>query len=298
MKRRLMVEWPLHLMLAPGLAVILLFSYGPMLGLVIAFQDFVPMLGFFKSAWVGWSNFTYIFSLPDTLQVIYNTLAIAGMKIVAGLAMPVLAALLLNEVRSRWFTRSVQTLIYLPHFLSWIIVGGILIDLLSPSQGLLNELLGWFGIQPIFFLGDNSWFRVVLVASNEWKEFGFATIVYLAALTSIDPAQYEAAVVDGAGRWKQTWHITLPGMRPIIILMMTLSLGNVLNAGFDQVFVLYSPQVYETGDIIDTMVYRMGLEQMQYSVATAVGLFKSVVSLILISISYWLAYRLANYRIF
>ncbi|MDF2661040.1 MAG: protein lplB [Paenibacillus sp.] len=298
MLRRLKSEWPFHLMLVPGLAIILVYSYGPMAGIAMAFQNFVPVFGIWKSEWVGFDNFAYVFSLPDTMKVVWNTIAIAMMKIVAGLIAPIVTALLLNEVRQKWFKRSVQTLVYMPHFLSWIIVGGILINILSPTQGIVNEVLSWFGVEPVYFLGDNRWFRFVLVVSNEWKEFGFATIVYLAALTSIDPSLYEAAVVDGAARWRQTWHITLPGMLPVIVLMATLSLGSVLNAGFDQVFVLYSPQVYETGDIIDTMVYRMGLQQMQYSVATAVGLFKSVVSLLLISVSYWLAYRFANYRIF
>lgn len=298
MIRRLKTEWPYHLMLVPGLLIILVYSYGPMIGIVMAFQNFVPVFGLWKSDWVGFDNFTYVFSLPDTLKVVWNTIAIALMKIAAGLIAPIVTALLLNEVRQKWFKRSVQTLVYMPHFLSWIIVGGILINILSPTQGIVNDVLSLFGVEPVYFLGDNRWFRFVLVISNEWKEFGFATIVYLAALTSIDPSLYEAAVVDGAARWRQTWHITLPGMRPVIVLMATLSLGSVLNAGFDQVFVLYSPQVYETGDIIDTMVYRMGLQQMQYSVATAVGLFKSVVSLLLISVSYWLAYRFANYRIF
>jgi len=186
----------------------------------------------------------------------------------------------------------------LPHFLSWIILGGILIDILSPSSGIVNQFLGLFGIESIYFLGDNSWFRPVLVLSDVWKEFGFNTIVYLAALTGINPALYEAAIVDGAGRWKQTLNVTLPGMMPIIVLTMTLALGNVLNAGFDQVFNLYSPQVYESGDIIDTFVYRIGLVDAQYGVATAVGLFKSVVSFTFITASYYLAYRFANYRIF
>jgi len=173
-----------------------------------------------------------------------------------------------------------------------------MIDILSPSNGIVNQMLTALGGQPIFFLGDNTWFPFTLVFSHEWKEFGFSTIIYLAALTSISPALYEAAVVDGAGRWRQTWHITLPGMRPVIILLLTLSLGQVLNAGFEQIFVLYSPQVYESGDIIDTMVYRMGMLSAQYSPATAVGLMMSIVSLFLISGAYYFAYRVANYRIF
>lgn len=298
MYKNFKAERPLHLLILPAFLILVIYQYGPMVGILMAFRDYVPALGLWKSDWVGWDNFTYVFSLPDTAKVFRNTLVIALMKIVLGLIVPIVTALLLNEVRIKAFKRGVQTLIYLPHFLSWVIAGGILIDVLSPSEGIVNVILSSIGIDPIYFLGDDRWFRYVLVLSNEWKEFGFSTIIYLAALTGINPSLYEASVMDGAGRWRQTWHITLPGIRPMIVLLMTLSLGNVLNAGFEQVFVLYSPQVYETGDIIDTMVYRMGLLEAQYSVATTVGLFKSVISLMLISMSYWLAYRLANYRIF
>jgi putative aldouronate transport system permease protein len=192
----------------------------------------------------------------------------------------------------------VQTTIYLPYFLSWVVLGGILIDILSPSGGIVNAALKSVGIQPIFFLGDNDWFPGTLVASDIWKNFGYGTIVYLAAITGIDPGLYEAATIDGANRWHKVWHITLPGMRMVIVLLSVLSLGQLLNAGFDQVFNLYSPQVYESGDILDTFVYRIGLLDAQYGVATAVGFFKSLVSLILISGSYFVAYRFAKYRIF
>ncbi|MEF3307020.1 ABC transporter permease [Paenibacillus sp. GYB003] len=291
-------ELPLHLMILPAAVIVFIYHYIPMFGLVMAFQKYIPVKGIFGSEWVGLRNFAYVFSLPSTLEVFWNTIFIAVMKIVAGLVVPIVTALLLNELRKVAFKRTVQTLIYLPHFLSWTILAGILIDILSPGQGIVNKVLGAVGIGPIFFLGDNAWFPYTIVISNEWKEFGFSTIVYLAALAGVDPALYESAVIDGAGRWRQTWHITLPGIRPVIILLMTLSLGQVLNAGFEQIFNLYSPYVYESGDIIDTMVYRMGLENAQYSIATAVGLLKSVVSLVLISVSYLLAYRLANYRIF
>ena len=194
--------------------------------------------------------------------------------------------------------RTVQTLIYLPHFLSWVILAGVFIDLLSPTEGIVNRFLGVFGLEPIYFLGDESWFPYTMVLTDVWKEFGFGTIIYLAALTGIDPTLYEAAVVDGAGRFRQTLHITLPGILPTIVLMTVLALGNVLNAGFDQIYNLLSPQVYSTGDIIDTMVYRLGLQQVQYSTATAVGLFKSVISFALISVSYLLAYKFADYQIF
>nr|WP_240633476.1 ABC transporter permease subunit [Paenibacillus montanisoli] len=291
-------EWYLHLMLLPAIIIVLIYSYGPMVGLVIAFEKYVPAKGMIHSKWIGLDNFKYVISLPDTYRVLYNTVYISFMKMVAGLIAPIIVALLLNEIRAMVFKRLYQTFIYLPHFLSWIILGGIMLDILSPSSGLANQLLQSLGFEPIFFLGDNRWFPYVLVGSDVWKEFGFSTIVYLAALTGINPSLYEAAEIDGANRWQQTRHVTLPGMVPIMILLATLSLGQILNAGFDQVFNLYNAQVYESGDIIDTLVYRLGLQQAQYGVATAVGLFKSVVSFVFISLSYIFAYRFANYRIF
>lgn len=298
MNKKMIRQLPLHLMLLPGIVLVLIFSYTPMVGIIISFQNFIPTRGLFGSEWIGLDNFRYAFELPDFRIVVRNTIFISSMKIVAGTIAAIVTALLLNEVGKMWFKRGIQTLVYLPHFLSWVILGGILIDILSPSSGIIGQLLLLFGIEPVFFLGSNKWFPFVIVISDVWKEFGFSTIVYLAAITSINPTLYEAARIDGANRWRQTWHVTLPGMRPIIVLLATLSLGNVLNAGFDQIFNLYSPAVYESGDIIDTMVYRMGLVDFQYGLATAIGLFKSVISFFLISISYWLAYRFANYRIF
>ncbi|QNK54881.1 sugar ABC transporter permease [Paenibacillus sp. PAMC21692] len=289
---------PLHLMIIPGVILIFLFAYIPMGGIAMAFQKFIPNRGLFGSEWVGFANFVYMINMPDIYDVVRNTLLIAMSKIVLGQIVAIMAALLLNEMRNRRVVRTVQTLIYMPHFLSWVILGGILVDVLSTNGGIVNQLLGVFGIEPIFFLGSNSWFPVTLIASDIWKEFGFSTIIYLAALTSINPSLYEAAYIDGANRWKQTLHITLPGIGPIVVLLALLSLGNVLNAGFEQVFMLYSPQVYRSGDIIDTMVYRIGFQDFQYGVSTAVNLFKSVISMVLIIISYRLVYKIANYRIF
>lgn len=289
---------PLHLMILPGLIIIIVFGYIPMAGLSIAFQNFSPIAGFKNMNWVGLDNFRYLFDLPGFGQVVWNTVFISVMKISSGLVIPVLVALLLNEVRKTGFKRTIQTVIYMPHFFSWVILAGIIVDVLSPSSGIVNMLLKSLGMEPIQFLASNDWFPYILVITDQWKEFGFGTIIYLAALTSIDKSLYEAAVMDGAGRWKQTWHITLPGIRPIVILMVTLSLGNVLNGGFDQVFNLYNPLVYESGDILDTMIYRIGLQDAQYSVSTALGLIKSVVSFIFIGLGYILAYRFANYRIF
>lgn len=292
-------ELPFHLMILPGLLLIVIFSYIPMAGITIAFQKFIPARGLFgEQKWVGWENFSYVLELPSFGQVLWNTLYISSFKLVLGLFVPIIFAILLNELKNEKIKRSIQTTIYLPYFLSWVVLGGILIDLLSPSGGIVNALLKSFSIEPIFFLGDNKWFPATLIVSDIWKSFGYGTIVYLAAITGIDPGLYEAATIDGANRWKKAWYITLPGMRMVIVLLSVLSLGQLLNAGFDQVFNLYSPQVYESGDILDTFVYRIGLLDAQYGVATAVGFFKSIVSLILISGSYFLAYRFAKYRIF
>lgn len=292
-------QGPLYLMVLPGVILVLIFSYGPMVGILMAFQQFIPAKGLFgDQTWVGLDNFRYVLELPNTMRVLWNTLYIATLKIIFGLIVPIIVAILINEVRHMTLKKSIQTTIYLPHFLSWVVLGGILIDILSPSQGIINMILGLVGIEPIFFLGSNTWFPVTLVGSEIWKEFGFGTIIYLAAITGINPELYEAAKMDGANRFKQTLHVTLPGLRMTIVLLGVLSLGNILNAGFDQVFNLYSTQVYESGDIIDTFVYRIGLLEAQYGVATAVGLFKSVVSCILVTVSYYLAYRFANYRIF
>ena len=287
-----------HIMVWIPLLFLLIFNYGPMFGIVIAFKNYKPGLGIFGSPWVGLQYFQRIFLMDDTMRALRNTLIIAMMKIVANLLFPVCFALLLNEVRIRSYKRIVQTITYLPYFLSWVVLSGILIDLLSPDGGMVNQFLGFLGIEPIYFLGDKNVFRKTLMVTDVWKNFGYNTIVYLAALTGVDPTLYEAAAVDGAGRWKQTLHITLPGIATFVALMTILGIGQILNAGFDQVFNLYNVSVYETGDIIDTLVYRLGIQQQQYSFSTAVGLFKSVVSLVLISLSNFLANRYAGYRVF
>jgi putative aldouronate transport system permease protein len=286
-------------MLLPAVILALLFHYLPMFGVVIAFQDYKPYLGISGSDWVGLKHFRLMFDRADSLQVIWNTLLIASMKIILMIIVPVVFALMLNEVRKMAFKRLVQTLVYLPHFLSWVILGAILVDLLSPQGGLVNRVLvDWFGISPVFFLGNGDWFRFTVVTSEVWKEFGFSTIIYLASLAGINPELYEAAEVDGATRWKQTMHITLPGLVPIMTVCATLSLSSILSAGFDQIYNLYNPLVYDKGDIIDTYVYRVGILGQKLSFATAIGLFKSVVSCILILSVYRVALKTANYRIF
>ena len=288
-----------HLMILPCLILLVLFAYVPLAGYYIAFQRYVPAKGLFGAQqWVGWKNFEYLFALPDFSDALRNTLVISSAKLALGLAVSVIFALLINEVWGSWIKRTIQTVVYFPHFLSWIILASVFIDILSPTYGLVNRLIAFFGGQPIFFLGDNTWFPIMLVTTDVWKEFGFGTIVYLAAITSINPALYEAATVDGASKWRQILHITLPGIMPIIVLMALLNLNTILSGNFDQVFNLYSPQVYRSGDILDTLVYRIGLVDYNFSLSTAAGLFKSTISLILISVSYYTAYKVADYRIF
>ncbi|TVY03096.1 ABC transporter permease [Cohnella terricola] len=286
-----------HMMLLPGLLLLVVFSIIPMAGIVMAFQDFKIGLGIWRSPWIGLQNFKYLFELSDSRVIFYNTIFIAVFKIIGNLFVPLTFAILLNELRGRIFKRFVQTVVYLPHFLSWVILSGIIVEM-TTTDGLVNQVVKAFGGEPIIFLASNQWFPFILISSDVWKEFGFGTIIYLAALTGINPALYEAAVIDGASRPQQIRYITLPLLVPTFILLATLSIGNVLNAGFDQVFNLYNPLVYESGDIIDTYVYRAGLINAQFGLATAVGLMKSVISFLLIIVSYTLASRFANYRIF
>jgi putative aldouronate transport system permease protein len=290
-------NWALHVMLLPAVIIIVIYNYIPIGGLLMAFQNYNPALGMLRSKWVGLENFAYIFTMREFARALRNTVVIAGLKIILGIIVPVIFALILNEVRVRFVQRLIQTMIYLPHFISWILLGGILKDLLSPSTGIINMAIQGLGFEPVYFLGDSAYFPAVVIISEVWKEFGYGTIIYLAALTNIDPTLYEVAYVDGANRWQQLIHITLPGITSIIVLMTTLSVSGILNAGFDQIFNLYAPVVYETGDILDTLLYRMGLEGMQYSVSTAVGMIKSVVALNLILISYRIAYKTTGYRV-
>lgn len=290
-------NWPLYVLILPSLVLAVIFCYIPMGGLVMAFQDYKPWLGISGSQFVGMDQFKQIFMFKESYQAIINTLIIAVAKIIFGLIVPIVMALLLNEVKHVGLKKGIQTLVYLPHFLSWVTVAGMLRDILG-LDGIVNAFLQKLGMEPIFFLGEAGMFRQIVVLSDLWKGFGFGMIVYLAAISNIDQNLYEAAEMDGANRWKQTLHITIPSIMPMIIVMATLSLGNVLNAGFDQIFNLYSPLTYSTGDIIDTYVYRQSLVNGQYSFGTAVGLFKSGVGLLLTAIAYKLAYKFAGYRIF
>ena len=286
-----------YLMILPGLVLLVAFTFVPLFFSVIAFQDFNPARGIARSAWVGLDNFLFLFRIRDAREVFANTLFIAIWKIILILLTAITFALLLNEVRFARAKRAVQTMVYLPHFLSWVILAGILRTLLA-RDGLLNDALGVLGLEPVPFLGRPNTFPWVIVFSDVWKEFGFEAIIYLAALAGIDPTLYEVAELDGANRFQKMFYVSLPGIAPTIVLVASLSISNVLNAGFDQIFNLYSPIVYSTGDVLDTYVYRVGLIQGQYSIGTTVGLLKTVISLALIGVSYWAASKFANYRIF
>jgi putative aldouronate transport system permease protein len=242
----------LYLMILPGVLFFLIFKYYPMYGAIIAFKDYRVLQGFAGSPWVGLKHFETIFSSPFFYNVLANTLIISISKLIVGIPIDVGVALLLNEVRVSWFKRSVQTITYLPHFLSWVVVFGVLLTTLSPSTGLLNKAIVALGGQPINFLADPAWFRGVLVVSDAWKDVGWGAIIYLAALAGISPSLYEAAAVDGATRFQRIRYITLPSLVPVIVLVTLLRIGNILSAGFEQVFVLYNPSVYSVADIIDT----------------------------------------------
>lgn len=286
-----------YIMLLPGYVWLLIFNIVPMFGIIMAFQNYNPGSGIFGSEWVGLENFRYMFILRDSRIIFFNTIFIAIMKILGNLIMPLIFALMLNEVRIFAIKRWVQTIVYLPHFLSWVILAGIMLDLFA-FNGPVNQLISALGREPILFFARADLFPYLIIGSDVWKSFGFNAIIYLAALTAINPALYESAALDGASRLQRLKYITLPGISATIVLLAALSLGQVMNAGFEQILNLYNPLVYTTGDIIDTWVYRTGLMNLQYSLATAVGLLKSVIGFILIVLSYFMASKFANYRIF
>jgi putative aldouronate transport system permease protein len=290
-------EGALHAMLLLPVIFTIVYRYIPMGGIIMAFENYRPRLGVLHSPWTGMENFQTLFSLPGFTDAIRNTIVIAVAKIAMGIFVPVIFSLMLNEVTQMHLKKTVQTIVYLPHFISWVLMAGIIIKMMS-QYGMVNQFIVSMGHEPIIFLADKTRFPYVVVITDVWKEFGYSSIVYLAAITGIDPSLYEAASIDGAGRWRQTLHVTLPCILPTIILMTALALGRVLDAGFDQIFNLYSPVVYKTGDILDTFIYRMAFQNSQFSLSTAAGLFKSAIGCLLIVISYRAAYKLSGYQIF
>ncbi|GMK38042.1 protein LplB [Paenibacillus sp. CCS19] len=283
-------KW-LYAMLLPGIIYFIVFKYVPMYGILMAFQDYKPHLGIWGSEWVGLKHFDRFFSEPQFLRLFRNTILLAVYNIVFFFPLPIVLALMLNEVRRERFKRFVQTLVYIPHFVSWVVVVGIFYMLLTTENGVLNELIYRITGDKIAFLLDPDWFRTMIVSQSIWKEVGWGTIIFLAALAGVDMQLYEASRIDGAGRWRQMWHITLPGIRSTIIILLILRLGNFLDSGFEHIFLMLAPTNRDVGDVFDTYVYVKGLTQMQYGYSAAVGLFKSIVGLALVLGANWLAKR-------
>lgn len=272
----------LYVMLIPGLVYLLIFKYVPLLGSVIAFKDYNIYKGIWASDWIGFKYFYEFFNYPQFSRLLWNTLIISFYQTIFAFPAPIILALLLNEIRNAAFKRSVQTILYLPHFLSWVIIGGLGYMLLSPQVGLINQWLSAFGSEPIHFLQEQQYFRSIIVGSGMWKEMGWNAIIFLAALAGISPSLYEAAKIDGAGRWKQFLHITLPGIMPAIMLLLLLKIGHTLDIGFEQIYIFLNPITYATGDVLDTYSYREGIVQGKYSMTTAIGLFKAAVGFMLL----------------
>ncbi len=279
-------------MLVPGVLCFVIFCYLPMGGLILAFKDYHMDVGVLRSPWNGLANFARLFRGADFLLALRNTVTISLLRLGFGFFAPIILALLLNEVRVSWYKRTVQTVTYLPFFFSWVVLGGIFLMLFS-IKGPVNQIVVWCGGDPVQFLTSDAWFITILIVTGIWQSVGYGAVIYLAALAGISPTLYEAAVVDGAGRWKQTLHITLPSLTPTIITLFILNLGRIMNAGFDQIFNMYNPLVYDASDIIDTYVLRR-LMTMDFSLATAAGLFKAVVGLVLVVTANSVAKRLSK----
>ena len=290
-------QWIYLLMCLPALAWLIMVQLVPMSGILIAFENYKPIRGIFRSEFIGLENFEYLFSMSEVWRVIRNTVVIAVSKMVLNLVVPIIFALMLNELTNLRFKKIVQTVTYLPHFVSWVILSTILTNIFGYND-LFSRAVELLGGTKQVWLSDPGFFRGLIIFSDVWKEFGYGAIIFMSALAGIDSTLYEAAAIDGANHWKRLYHVTLPGIAPTIVLVGVLSLGNVLNAGFDQIYNMYNPLVMQTADILDTWIYRIGLVKLDFSLSTAAGLVKSVISLILISVSYYSAYKLADYRIF
>jgi len=281
----------LYFMILPGLAWYFLYRYVPMYGIVIAFKDFNFSRGILGSEWVGLKHFRYLFNNPDFYAIVRNTLIINIYQLALGFPVPIILALLMNELKSIGLKRVIQTIIYFPHFLSWVVFGGIVIQLLSPGEGLVNEIIRFFGGKPVFFLARSAWFRPIVVISSILKESGWSAIIYMAALSGIDTEQYEAATMDGANRFQRLKYITIPGISSTVIVMLILRVGYLLDVGFEQIYILYNPAVYDVADVISTYIYRIGLQNAQFAMTTAIGLFQSAIGFLLIYATNYAARR-------
>jgi putative aldouronate transport system permease protein len=280
-------------MLVPILAYYIVFHYAPILGAVIAFKKFSPRLGIFGSPWAGFRYFQDFFNSMYFTRVLRNTVLISTYEIIFGFPMPIILALLINEVKNRAFKRTIQTISYLPYFISVVVVCGLIKDYFA-SDGVINNLMSGLGMQPVNFLNQSEWFRPILVGSNIWQHFGWNSIIYLSALTAIDPQTYEAALMDGANRWKQTLYITIPGILPVAVTLLILRIGNIMSVGFEKIILLYNPMTYETGEVISTFVYKKGLLEMNYSYSAAVGLINAAVNCMLLVLANRMSRRINN----
>jgi putative aldouronate transport system permease protein len=284
-------------MILPGFILVFLFNYMPMVGIQVAFRDYNIFTGIWTSPWIGFDNF-YFLTDSEFWRVFANTIMITTLKFVFGFPAPIILALLLNEVRNQTFKRWVQTLTYMPHFVSWIVVAYIVEALLSQSTGLVNEILALLGFEKYYFMGSEEWFRPIIVITSVWKEVGFNAIIFLAAIAGLNPQLYEAAVVDGANKWKQAVHVTIPGIMPTICIMLILSIPNLLNAGFDQIYPLQNPINLPVSEVVDTYVVKTGLNQGYYGPATAIGLMTSIVQLMLVIGANQLSKKYSETRLF
>ncbi len=272
----------LYLMVIPGVTFFIMFRIIPSLGSIIAWQKYSVFKGILASPWVGWQNFERMFSYADFGRIFYNTVAIGGMLILFGFPVPILLALLLNEVRSKSLKRGIQTIIYMPHFLSWVIVGQLVYSLLSPTSGIVNVIIQALGGESIFFMAHGALFKWIAVIAHIWKESGFVSIIYIAAISGIDQSLYEASEIDGAGRWTQMWRITLPLIMPTVVIMLLLQIGRFMEVGFDHIWNLLNPVVWSQGDILNTYIFRVGLQDGRYSLTTAIGIFKALIGFVLL----------------
>ncbi|WP_299926329.1 sugar ABC transporter permease [uncultured Pelagimonas sp.] len=275
-------EWQIYVLLAPTIIWFILFLYKPMYGLQIAFKDYSIFRGIAGSPWVGFEHFQTLFESDTFVRALKNTVIISALSMMFGFPMPIILALMFNEILNQTYKKTAQTLVYLPHFISTVIIAGIVVTAFSPSAGIVNTIIGWFGIEPIYFLTKPEWFRPIFIGSGIWQEAGFSSIVFLAAIAGVNPSLYESAVVDGASRWQMMWKITLPSIMPTIIIMLIIRIGNILEIGFELVILLYQPATYQTADVINTFIYRQGLQGGQYDVAAAAGLFNAVVAFVLV----------------
>lgn len=275
-------EWQIYLMLLPTVIWMIVFLYKPMYGLQIAFKDYSIFRGVAASPWVGWEHFQTLFSNDQFLRAIGNTIKISALNLLFGFPAPILLALLFNEVLHAVYKRTAQTIVYLPHFISTVIIAGIVTTAFSPTAGVVNTVMGWFGLDSIYFLTKPEWFRPIFVGTGIWQEAGFGSIVFLAAIAGVNPSLYESAVVDGASRWQMMWKITIPSILPTIIIMLIIRIGNIMEVSFELIILLYQPATWSTADVVNTFVYRQGLESGQYDLAAAAGLFNAVVAFVLV----------------